>query len=93
MLKPFNTSQNEVLLALLRRVRKDRRLRQADLAVRLGRGQSTVSKIERGEQRLDIIELRSWLRALDIEFVKFVQELDTKLEDVPQIGAALYRAQ
>ena len=59
MLKSLHTTQNEVFLLLLRRRRQAQRLRQADLAVRLGRGQSTVSKIERGVRRLDVIELRA----------------------------------
>lgn len=56
-----------------------RRLRQTDLADRLGRGQGLVSKVERGERRLDVIELRDWLTALDTDFTGFVISLDAQL--------------
>lgn len=56
-----------------------RRLRQADLADRLGKGQGLVSKVERGERRLDVIELRDWLTALDTDFTGFMSNLDAQL--------------
>ena len=85
MLKSLHTTQNDVFLLLLRRRRQAQRLRQADLAVRLGRGQSTVSKIERGVRRLDVIELRAWLVALDVDFLAFMGELNSRLEGVPTV--------
>jgi len=85
MLKTLHTRQNEVLLLLLRRSRQGKRLRQADLAVRLGRGQSMVSKIERGVRRLDVIELRAWLTALEIDFLAFMAELSRNLDTVPTV--------
>ena len=46
------------MLSLLRKARKAARLTQVDVALSLGRTQSFVSKIERGEIRLDPIELQ-----------------------------------
>jgi len=40
-------------------------LRQADLASRLAHAKEKVSKVERGERRLDVIELRAWLTSAD----------------------------
>jgi hypothetical protein len=79
MPKILYSRHNEVFLAMLRGLRMTRRLRQADLANRLGRGQGLVSKVERGERRLDVIELRDWLAALDADFVGFVSSLDAQL--------------
>jgi transcriptional regulator with XRE-family HTH domain len=89
MLKSLHTQHNDIFLGLLRRSRVSRRLRQADLAVRLGRGQSTVSKIERGVRRLDVIELRAWLAALDVSFLEFMGELEDRLEGVPTVDPRL----
>ena len=89
MLKSLHTRHNEIFLALLRSARKSQRLRQADLAVRLGRGQGTVSKVERGDRRLDVIELRAWLGALEVDFVVFMRELDRQLKPVPTVEARL----
>lgn len=79
MLKSLHTHQNAIFVNLLREYRCHARLRQADLAVRLGKGQGTVSKVERGVRRLDIIELKQWLAALEVDFMVFMGELFTRL--------------
>ena len=67
------------LLALLRQIRLDAKLRQVDLAERLGQPQSFVSKYESGERRLDILELRSLCKAVGITLEQFVAELEQRL--------------
>lgn len=79
MFKTLHTWHNEEFLKLLRASRARQRLRQADLAQRLGRDQPTVSKVESGARRLDVIELRAWLHALDIDFLAFMAELNDNL--------------
>jgi transcriptional regulator with XRE-family HTH domain len=79
MLKSLHTWHNEEFLKLLRSSRARQRLRQADLALRLGRDQATVSKVESGARRLDVIELRAWLHALDVDFLAFMAELNEHL--------------
>jgi transcriptional regulator with XRE-family HTH domain len=81
MPNPLRTQQNEVFLALLRDRRQSLGLRQADLAVRLGQTQATVSRVETGETRLDVIELRHWLLALNVSFLAFMKQLDARLND------------
>ncbi len=68
-----------VLLEMLKAGRQRARMRQADVAAELGRAQATVSKVERGEMWLDVIELRAWLNALEIDFIEFMRELDTTI--------------
>lgn len=91
MLKSIHTRHNDIFLDMLRRSREARHLRQADLAVRLGRGQSVISKVEQGERRLDVIELRAWLHALDVDFAAFMSELNRRLEGAP-VPDAMFRA-
>ena len=91
MLKSLHSRHNDVFLGLLRSRRELLRLRQLDLATRLGRGQATVSKVERGTRRLDVVELWAWLNALDIDFVEFVRELDQRLK-VHSVPEARFRA-
>ena len=76
MRKSIHSAENRLLLGMLKRSRRARGLRQRDLGVSLGRDQAFVSKVESGERRLDVIELRSWLEAMGVEFVSFVRELD-----------------
>ncbi|ONU48819.1 helix-turn-helix domain-containing protein [Burkholderia cenocepacia] len=48
---------------VLRNVRREAGLTQVQLADKLGRGQSYVSKVERGEQYLDVLEFIEWCEA------------------------------
>ena len=53
-------------------------LTQGELAERLGQTQSWVSKVERGERRLDLVELREFCEGIGVPFVEFVAEFDKK---------------
>jgi transcriptional regulator with XRE-family HTH domain len=64
------------LQALLRQLREDAGLRQVDLAERLGKPQSYVSKYETGERRLDLLELRDVCRAAGVSLIEFVRRFD-----------------
>jgi transcriptional regulator with XRE-family HTH domain len=66
-LKPTETAQYKRLLERLREVREKAELSQTDLAKRLGYKQSFISKIERGELRLDIWQFVEWCRALKLD--------------------------
>lgn len=70
---------HDALLALLRQIRLDAKLRQVDLAERLGQPQSFVSKYESGERRLDILEMRSLCKAVGITLEQFVTKLEQHL--------------
>jgi transcriptional regulator with XRE-family HTH domain len=73
-------AQREKLLALLRQLRIDARLTQTELASRLRRDQTFVSKYESGERRLDILEVREICRAIGVDFVAAMRRLDRKLK-------------
>ena len=76
-------TQGARLQSLLREVRAEAGLRQADLAERLGQPQSFVSKYESGERRLDILELREVCKALGLPFEEFIERLEERLEMKP----------
>ena len=65
--------------ALLREIREQAQLRQGDLAQRLGRPQSYVSKYETGERRLDIFELRAICTACGVGFLDFFRQLEERI--------------
>jgi DNA-binding XRE family transcriptional regulator len=77
--KSIHSPEQQVLLQLLRDLRSEAGLRQSDLAQRLGRPQSFVSKYEVGERRLDILELRSICQALDTDLAGLVERLERAL--------------
>jgi transcriptional regulator with XRE-family HTH domain len=60
---------------LLVAARKKADLTQAELSSRLNRPQSFVSKYERGERRLDVVEFRDVACALGVDPVQFLAKL------------------
>lgn len=65
-----------MFLDLLRQQRSSLGLTQADIAIRLDATQSFISKVERGERRLDLVELHSWCAALGISLGEFVTRFE-----------------
>lgn len=64
--------------------RKQAGLTQVELSERLSRPQSFVSKYERGERRLDVIEFFEVARAMGVDPLDFLRILD----DSPSIPAS-----
>ena len=58
------TQRHQELIGFIASVRKAAGITQVELAERLGRPQSFVSKVERGERRLDVIEFCQVAEAL-----------------------------
>jgi transcriptional regulator with XRE-family HTH domain len=73
--------QRTKLYTLLRKFRKDKGIRQVELAQKLGVPQSFISKYESGDRRLDILELRQVCDAIGISLQKFIQELENSLNE------------
>ncbi|MDM7956025.1 helix-turn-helix transcriptional regulator [Blastomonas sp.] len=65
MAKTIFTEDHRSFIAALRDVRREKRVTQETLSRRLGRDQSYISNIERGQRRLDVIEFAEIARALD----------------------------
>lgn len=80
MEKTIHTKDQKTLLRLLKEVREKAGLTQEDLAARLGETQSFVSKCERGERRLDILEIRHFCKSIGIPFPQFCKQLDAALD-------------
>lgn len=74
--KTIHREEYTRLLALLRQTREAAGLRQVDVATRLGVAQSYVSKVESGERRLDILELRDYCAVLDVTLSEFLRAFE-----------------
>lgn len=68
-----------IVLRLFREAREAAGVTQVELAERLGQSQSFVSKVERGERRLDILQLRSILAEFGVTLPQFVERLERVL--------------
>jgi len=79
MEKSIYTREYAALLQLLKQAREEAGLTQVDLAAALEKSQSFVSKVERGETRLDFIQLRTVLAALGVTLLAFADRLERAL--------------
>jgi transcriptional regulator with XRE-family HTH domain len=73
-----NQSDSEKLQILLKNLRREIGLRQADLAKRLNRPQSYISKYESGEKTLSFLEVREVCEALGFSLQEFIDRFDRK---------------
>ena len=80
MEKSVFTQEYSIMLRLLKETRKQLKVSQVELAERLGQSQSFVSKCERGERRMDIIQLRTVCHALGTTLPEFVNALESRLK-------------
>lgn len=82
MEKTIHSKEYARVLELLKATRDKRNLTQTEVAERLGETQSFVSKVERGERRLDVVELRSFCNALGVPFVSFMSKVESALKEM-----------
>ncbi|MDY0918439.1 helix-turn-helix domain-containing protein [Pseudomonas viridiflava] len=66
MANSTHNSDYQLLLSVLRECRQRAGVSQVDLANRLGNTQTFISKCERGERRLDVVELVEFAEALGL---------------------------
>ena len=66
----------KVFLRLLRRVRIEANLTQAQLAKILGVTQARVSKYEQGERRIDMLDLKAVCDAIKLPLTEFVRRFE-----------------
>lgn len=79
MEKSIYTREYNAVTRVLKRVREEAEMTQVDLAEALGQSQSFVSKVERGERRLDIIQLRTLCETLGLTLAEFVDQLEKEI--------------
>lgn len=79
MHKSIGSRQYTHFLNCLRQAREEAGLTQEELALRLGESQSFISKCERGERRMDLVELRAICKAMGISLEKFVKNFEKGL--------------
>lgn len=70
------TDAQKEVVRVLKNARAEAGLTQQQLADRLGKPQSFVAKYERGERRLDIIELIRIARAMEVRPGKIFSALE-----------------
>ncbi len=64
---------------MLREARLKAGVTQNEVAERLGVVRSIIGKIERGERRIDVIELRNYCAAIGVPLILFIHQLEATL--------------
>ncbi len=75
-MKSTYTNDYQRLLKLLVDARRGSGITQQDLAKRLGRPQSFVSKVEHGERRIDVIEFIEICRVIGVEPAALLRKIE-----------------
>jgi ribosome-binding protein aMBF1 (putative translation factor) len=68
-----------ILLNCLRTFREKAGLTQQELGVKVGYDQTLISKIESGDRRIDVIELRRICIAMNISIIDFIDEMEQQI--------------
>lgn len=76
MPKSIHQPDYQLLVQLLREAREEAGFTQMELSDELGRPQSYVAKIEAGERRVDVVELRQVCAALGISLEGFIRRFE-----------------
>jgi transcriptional regulator with XRE-family HTH domain len=75
--KSVFTEKYEQFRLLLIEARHAKNLTQAEVAKKLRKPQSFVSKYELGERRLDVVEFLEVARAMDADPIELLRQLDS----------------
>ena len=78
-MRSLHTQAYQAFVAIMADERQKAEITQHELARRLGKPQSFVSKYERSERRLDVAEFIRIARALETDPVKLMRRIDKEL--------------
>ena len=79
MPKSAFTEAHKIAIEALTNARKEAAMHQADLAKALGKDQSFISNIERGQRRVDMIEFYAICQVLNVDSAELYAEIVQKL--------------
>lgn len=85
MSKSAFTDAHRLLIDALAHARREAGLHQADLARLIGKDQSFVSNIERGQRRVDVVEFYALARAMKTDPVELFASIASRLPDIVEI--------
>ncbi|NUT84652.1 MULTISPECIES: helix-turn-helix domain-containing protein [Pseudomonas] len=80
MTKAIYRREHEVFLQVLKRIRIESGLTQAQCSAALGRPQSFMSDVERGVRRLDTVQLRDLCLVLGTDLTSFSADYERALK-------------
>jgi transcriptional regulator with XRE-family HTH domain len=76
MEKSIYTNEYAILLRLLKEARRKAGFTQIELAKKLNQSQSFVSKFERGDRRIDLVQLRTICQLCGVNLRDFIDQFE-----------------
>ena len=87
MSKAIYRREHVIFLQVLKRMRVESGMTQAQCSAALGRPQSFMSDVERGVRRLDTVQLRDLCKVLDSDLVSFTNAFEQALGNLDPSSA------
>lgn len=82
MTKAIYRREHVIFLQVLKRMRVESGMTQAQCSAALGRPQSFMSDVERGVRRLDTVQLRDLCIVLGTDLINFIKNFERALSDL-----------
>lgn len=79
MTKAIYRREHVIFLEVLKRMRVESAMTQAQCSAALGRPQSFMSDVERGVRRLDMVQLRDLCQVLGSDLISFTKSFEQAL--------------
>ena len=84
-IRSTKTKEYDLFLKILIESRKESGVGQRELGKKLDRTQSYVSKLERGDQRMDVIELVQYCAAIGVPAAHVILKLEAAIKTTSSI--------
>ena len=82
MTKSLFTDAHKAVVSVLVEARRDADIHQADLATLLGKDQSYISNIERGQRRVDLVEFYELAKAMSADPVALFTDIADRIAKI-----------
>ena len=82
MSKSTFSDAHQILVEQLTAARKQAGMKQEELAALIGKDQSYISNIERGQRRVDVVEFYALARAMNVDPVDLFSDIAVKLPKI-----------
>ena len=77
----FFAEEHEKFQSVLRGLRAESKVSQADVARSMGVSQQTAARFESGERRMDLVEIRHWCLAIGVPVEEVVRRFLEKVRE------------
>jgi len=77
---PLHSPDYTVFIEVMKAARKGHGVTQAELARRIGQPQSFVSKYERQERRVDVVEFLDIMNALEANALEWIRTVESSIK-------------